>query len=160
MKINLGCGTDIREGWINVDCNEFPGVNIIQDLDEFPWKLEDNSAEVIIAFDILEHVKEPIKFLEEIQRILKPGGVAEIRVPHYKFKGAYWNFGHRNFYHEDAIEWITNIVSSDLSDKNLNFKLLQKKVLRGRLRFWDKRVIIWKIQKKPLRKINKTNSFR
>ena len=147
MKINLGCGTNIRPGFVNIDICKHDGVDIVHNLDVFPWPIKDNSADFVMAFDVLEHVRESEKFLEELHRILKTGGIAEIRVPHFRSDAAYAIFGHRNFYHENAIDWITGKKSSDLQNEKIHFKLLKKKVLRGRIRFWNKKVIIWIIQK-------------
>jgi len=36
--------------------------------------LDDNSIDTILCFDVFEHVSEPAPMLEEINRILKPGG--------------------------------------------------------------------------------------
>lgn len=36
LKINLGCGTDIKPGWVNVDIAKLDGVDIVHDLDELP----------------------------------------------------------------------------------------------------------------------------
>ena len=36
--------------------------------------LEDNSVDTILCFDVFEHVEEPGAMLEEIGRVLKPGG--------------------------------------------------------------------------------------
>lgn len=33
-KLNLGLGTDIREGWINLDRSALPGVNVVHDIEQ------------------------------------------------------------------------------------------------------------------------------
>lgn len=40
MKLNLGCGNDIREGWVNLDINKKEGVNVVHDLNEVPLPFE------------------------------------------------------------------------------------------------------------------------
>ena len=80
IKLNLGCGSDIKKGYINCDKVQIPGVDKIVDLDQ---KLDfaDNSVDEIILIDVLEHVGDIIKVLEELHRILKKGGALKIRVP-------------------------------------------------------------------------------
>jgi len=73
MKLNLGCGTDIRSDYINIDIKELPGVNLVRDVSDFSY-IKDNSVEEIIARDIIEHFPKHIaeKALREWHRILKP----------------------------------------------------------------------------------------
>lgn len=143
-NINLGCGTILRKNCINVD--KFGNPDIKHDLDKYPYPFEKNTIDNIYAFHILEHLKDPLYFFNEIYRILKKNGRAFIKCPHYKSRTAYANFGHRNFFDENAIDFITTNKMSDLS-ANLKFKLIQKKVLRGRFFWWRKKEIIWIIQK-------------
>lgn len=46
--------------------------------------LNDNSFDVIVSFQVIEHIKADQYFLEEIKRVLKPGGVALITTPNIK----------------------------------------------------------------------------
>ena len=58
------------------------GVDIIHNLESFPYPFEDSIFDEILCQDVLEHV-EYIDVLRELHRILKPGGIIKIRVPHY-----------------------------------------------------------------------------
>ena len=44
MKYNLGCGTDKKEGYVNVDKYEVFNPDKIIDLEKFPWDIKENSA--------------------------------------------------------------------------------------------------------------------
>lgn len=44
-------------------------------------RFADNTYDCIIAFDVLEHVPAHLKAIEEINRVLKPGGYAILSVP-------------------------------------------------------------------------------
>lgn len=81
-KLNLGCGTDTREGWTNLDIADLEGVDVVHDINELPLPFEDESFDHILAQDILEHL-EYIPLLKDLHRVLKPGGTIEIRVPHF-----------------------------------------------------------------------------
>lgn len=46
--------------------------------------LEENSFDVICAFQTLEHVKNPIDFISRHKKYLKPGGIMAIEVPNLR----------------------------------------------------------------------------
>lgn len=78
-RVNLGCGDDFRQGWINIDIR--PAGNIIADVRCLP--LKEGSVSVIVANDILEHFwhLETPGLLREWHRVLRPWGLLEVKVP-------------------------------------------------------------------------------
>lgn len=87
-KCNLGCSQDYREGYINVDINPVFKPDLIIDLNSFPWAaagnpLPHNHFDEVRAFNIIEHLPNTLRVMEEIWRISKPGAKVEIMVPFY-----------------------------------------------------------------------------
>lgn len=81
-KLNLGCGSDYKEGWVNVDSDRGIRADLFWDLRKrFPFK--DGEFDSILAQDVLEHfTKEEAKFfLKECRRVLKTGGEIKLRTP-------------------------------------------------------------------------------
>ncbi len=93
-KLNLGCGRDIKEGWINLDSANIPGVDVVHDIEKLPLPFHDEEFNEILAQDILEHV-EYIPVLKDIHRILKNGGLLTIRVPHFTSKNNFIDPTHK-----------------------------------------------------------------
>lgn len=94
LKLNLGCGTNILEGWVNVDKFATGGVNLGIDLDEgtdtrFPY--EDNSVSEFLMSHVLEHITHTLDLMQELYRIAEPDAEMLIRVP----------YGASNDAHED-----------------------------------------------------------
>ncbi len=92
VRINVGCGQDVREDWINIDQAELPGVDVVANLDQCadtPLPLEDNSADEFLLSHIIEHLQHPLPLMQELHRIAKPGAKAIIRVPHGASDDAY-----------------------------------------------------------------------
>jgi len=97
-KLNLGCGKNIKEDCINLDCIKHPGVDVIWDLNKFPWPFVDNSFSVVYAEHIIEHLNDFQKTMEEIRRISINGAKIFMVVPHFSFVGAYWDPTHKRFF--------------------------------------------------------------
>jgi SAM-dependent methyltransferase len=76
--INLGCGTRKEKGHIGVDIVKWPDTDVVWDLNDHPYPFENESADMIIAEEIIEHLKDPKRFMEEVHRILKPGGKVRV----------------------------------------------------------------------------------
>ncbi|WP_051469624.1 methyltransferase domain-containing protein [Chelativorans sp. J32] len=81
-KANLGCGYDIRPGYLNVDLYERHGPDLVADVTDLPM-LPSGHFEEIIAQDVLEHLErhKTVPTLQEWSRLLAPEGVIHIRVP-------------------------------------------------------------------------------
>lgn len=92
LWLNLGCGKDIRDNFINIDLfGDNP--NIVH-MDIRKLDLPDNSADLILASDILEHFshREVDDVLKEWARVLKAGGDIIIRCPSLRLQmKAYMN---------------------------------------------------------------------
>lgn len=83
MRLNLGCGDDIREGYTNVDFRQTHPSVLIADLSKFPWPFPDESAEEILMLDFLEHFpySQTTQIILECHRVLGPDGKVTIQVP-------------------------------------------------------------------------------
>ncbi|MGB0697512.1 MAG: class I SAM-dependent methyltransferase [Rhodospirillaceae bacterium] len=86
MKLNLGCGTLKKPGWVNVDLSPALDPDQVVDLEHTPWPWPDNSAEAVLLSHVLEHLGEtPRAFLAimaELWRICAPDATVQVIVPH------------------------------------------------------------------------------
>ena len=105
MKVNLGCGTDIRPGYCNIDSVMLPGVDRVFDLDELPWRLEDDSVDEAVLINVLEHLDDTVAVIEEIRRICRKGAVVTIRVPYYNSPDMFADPTHRRFFSERTLDF-------------------------------------------------------
>lgn len=95
LVINLGCGKVKIPGSVGVDRVKIENyVDIVHDLNKTPYPFKPNSIDEIHFYHVLEHLKDPITKMEEIYRILKPGGILNIRVPHFSSMGAFTDLTH------------------------------------------------------------------
>jgi len=82
LKLNLGCGGDLKPGWVNVDILPELHPDVIHDLSQ-PLPFPDACACDVIAQDILEHFtyEDVDHLIAEISRVLNVDGRLQIRVP-------------------------------------------------------------------------------
>jgi SAM-dependent methyltransferase len=84
MKLNLCCGDDVRDGYINIDVRKTkPNVLIIDLEKELLKPFPNNSVDEVIAKDCVEHIswRRVEDLLKDIHRVLKCGGRVYIQVP-------------------------------------------------------------------------------
>ncbi len=79
-KINLGCGNDYREGYVNVDKGAVPK-DYNYNLNNYPWPFQSDQYEEILAYHVLEHLLSPYRAVKEMARIASENALIRIRVP-------------------------------------------------------------------------------
>jgi len=100
-KINLGCNRNVLPGWINADAYPFEGVDVVADLNQ-QWPWGDDYADYIRAFDLVEHLRDPIHTMNEAWRVLGHGGVFEIWVPSTDGRGAFQDPTHVSYWNSNS----------------------------------------------------------
>ena len=105
MKINLGAGGDIRQGYVNHDIAQLPGIDVLHDLNVYPWPWQDASVDEIVAKDLLEHLEDFMPAMNELHRILKPGGTVYVTVPYWNSVSRHGDPTHRRGFHEITFQF-------------------------------------------------------
>lgn len=90
LKLDLACGQRCTPGYIGVDRVQVPGVMVVHDLTEIPFPFDDESVVDIVCNHFFEHMDgaERINFMEEVYRILIPGGKIVLQFPYWSSKRA------------------------------------------------------------------------
>ena len=114
MKLNLGCGGLRIPGFVGVDLRPGPGVDVVVDLASFPWPFPDSSVDEVVAWHVMEHLvgNDFSRAVEEIARILRPGGLLYVKVP-YGLRGLYFPHHHRAFNRHTFDPFVVNAPGSD-----------------------------------------------
>lgn len=80
MKLNLGCGRDLKEGYVNVDLY---GEDVFKaDITAFPWPWQDSSVSEVLLHNVMEHLPDTVGTMKELYRVCHDGALVHIAVPH------------------------------------------------------------------------------
>lgn len=83
LKLDLGCGGNKRKGFTGVDIVKAKGVDIVHDLETYPWPFKNNSVDEVNMSNYFEHLKDPFRFMNELHRVMKKGANCSIVSPYY-----------------------------------------------------------------------------
>lgn len=139
MRLNLGCGRDIRDGWVNVDQHPAPGVDLVFDLDrsdkvELPWP-DDTFTDVYLSH-LIEHLHHPLPLFEEVWRVTQPDATMVVRCPYGSsdaadedpthvrrlFLNSWGYFGQPYYWRADygyRGDWCAETITLKVNDPNL-----------------------------------------
>jgi ubiquinone/menaquinone biosynthesis C-methylase UbiE len=106
-------GVDVSEESVNYAKDHYPAVNIeyrVGDGTNIP--LDDNSVDVVITFETIEHIKDYRKFMKELKRILKHDGLLVVSTPNDL------EFAEGNHFHLHEFEYdeLVDLIKEDFSN--------------------------------------------
>ena len=154
MRLNIGCGEKLLEGFTNIDKFPTSDACMLGDLEQ-GIDLEDACADEIVLDNVIEHVDSVVNAMREIRRLLKEGGIVHIYTPHYTSHSSWRDPTHK---------WHLSYFSFDMFCKTRNahylggkmFETYKKKLsfgggisLIGRLvfsispEFYEKKLCFW-----------------
>src|SRR3954470_71070 len=81
LSVNLGCGGMRIPGTLGVDQVNVGATDVIADLEAPALPFRAGTVEAIHVYHVLEHV-DFVRLMDEFHRVLRPGGLLHIRVPH------------------------------------------------------------------------------
>jgi len=129
--LDVGCGPAKHKGAVGIDWAASSGIDIVHDLNKYPWPIEDNTFDEIICQDTIQILDNVLKTMEEMHRVGKPGAVVKIRTPH---------FSHPNSFRDPLHKWHFTIDTFDYFSKdfrypiytNKKYKILKKEFIFNR----------------------------
>jgi predicted SAM-dependent methyltransferase len=136
-KLNLGCGKDVKKGYINLDYKKLTGVDVSHDINKTPYPFKNDEFDEIYASHVLEHVDNLEKVMKELHRIIKKGGFLHIRVPHFTNSGAFADPTHKHFFAYRTFDYFMNNLNENWYF-DFQFSKLEKNIVFGKkFAFWN-----------------------
>ena len=91
ILLDIGLTNDKQPNFVRMATRKRPGVDIVHNLERFPWPLENDSCLIILAAHIIEHIRPQliVKFMNELWRITKATGQVAISTP-YAGSALWW----------------------------------------------------------------------
>src|SRR3972149_5524962 len=120
MKLNLGCGTQQKKGFVNVD-NYVEGKKgyefVKADIRKLPF--EDNTVEYVEMMSVLEHLpyRDTITALDEIYRVMRPGAELVLLTENFDGLAMSWiRMCMEGFNPQEYIDTVETIYGNQLND--------------------------------------------
>lgn len=107
IKLDFGCGENKQNGFIGMDKRKVKGVDIVHDLEVFPYPLPDECCSSIMGSHIIEHIKPEfsISLMDELWRIMKVGGQLILSTPYPGSPGYWQDPTHCNGWNEATFQY-------------------------------------------------------
>ena len=131
LRLNVGCGPDRREGYVNVDMHAAFSPDVVADVSDMPM-FPDGCAVEVLARDVLEHLprRATLETLVEWNRVLAPGGRLSIRVPSLEAIAGHLG-ATRSFAEHET--WVRNLFGSQAYPGDFHLTTFTRPLLEGYL---------------------------
>ena len=137
IVIELGCGPNKIAGAIGVDKYQGEAVDIIADIEKGLPFLPDNSVDELFSRHLLEHIENLEPLIREIFRVLKPGGIHRVIVPHFSNPHFYSDYTHRRFFGLYTFDYFADDASKLKRKVPSFYNDLQFHITKRYLRFYS-----------------------
>lgn len=128
MKLNLGCGFDKREGWLNVDNFAPCEPDQLLDIEATPWDLPTDRFEHVLLRHVLEHVGADFEtfgaVIRELYRVTAPGGRVEVHLPHVRHDSFWIDPTHVRGYMPQTFRMLSKRSNREWAENRANMTLL------------------------------------
>ena len=132
MKLDIGCGSNKRTGFYGIDRHPYEGVDMVQDLTQFPWHIEADSCTEIYANQVIEHMPDLCAFIAEIHRIAADGCRVTLTTPHYSSHNSWADPTH---IHHLSVAFCKPFTQGYLAAQLPGFQLSKARITFGSF-FW------------------------
>jgi hypothetical protein len=105
--LHLGSGRKYNPEAVNVDLVPETNPDLVHDLNRMPWPLPDGQFREVQAYDVIEHLDDVVKVMEEIHRVCAPGAGVRITVPHFSCANAFTDITHRHYFSFFSFHYFT-----------------------------------------------------
>jgi SAM-dependent methyltransferase len=112
--LDIGCGASKEPGAIGMDRLPLPNVDVLHDMDVFPYPFGDNSFDRVVMNNSIEHVDDPIRVLQELHRVARHGAIIHIETPHYSSCDYYTDPTHKHPFSSRTFDYI--VAGTKLSE--------------------------------------------
>lgn len=132
MKLNLASGNMYMDGYVNLDIGDKDiygnkiKVEVIHNLNNYPYPFEDNTFDEIQARAIIEHLPDKIKVWDELRRISKNGCKIHVEVPHFSGYTGYDDPTHYHVYSQHTASMIADMWGFKLIKSKILFSMFNK----------------------------------
>lgn len=161
--LDFGCGSGYGTALISQHCKEIIGIDISNEAVEYakskysssnlsflsidsvetcPLPFNDNEFEVILSFQVIEHIDNTTAFLKEINRVLKPGGEAIIVTPDrstrlFSFQKP-WNIWHVKEFSKDSLSKELGSIFNETNILKMGapYSILSSELKRTKMMKW------------------------
>lgn len=120
ISLDIGCGEHRQPGFLGMDKQALPGVDVVHDLEDIPWPFPDDCLDRALISHILEHVHDLLAFMAEVHRVCKDGAHVFVSTPYWQSMGAWSDPTHVRAITENSL-W-----------------------------YWDDRSTYWRLYKPPV----------
>ncbi len=124
LKLNIGCGDNLKSGWVNIDLLS-PRADLALDMRE-PLPFADNSVAIVYSEHFFEHLDYPgdaQRFLKECHRVFKAGGIFSVAVPDTQWPlEAYVGPDDKGYFRLAKAEWHPAWCKTRLAQINYHFR--------------------------------------
>ncbi len=105
LALDVGCGQRKLPGAIGLDILPGSEADIVHNLNRFPWPVPSAKFDLVLMSHVLEHVDDVVATLNEIHRILRPGGSLIVQVPYFRSVDAFTDPTHKRFFTARTLDY-------------------------------------------------------
>jgi len=125
LRVDIGCGFHPKAGYVGLDkrnCGQTYQCDI--EVENLPFR--DNSVDAIYCYYVLEHIHNLVHVMDEMWRVLKPGAILEVAVPHFLCRNAWIDPTHIRCFSEWSMDYyIPGMINKDAKEGRALFDKVQ-----------------------------------
>lgn len=130
--LDVGCGTVKKDpNAIGIDRSPESAADIVWDLDQFPWPIEESQYDCIYASHVIEHLSDIVRAMTEIHRVAKDGADVFLATPHYSSHNSFTDPTHRHHLAAGSFQYFTGKDFATFSSYSRSFEIVEVKLTFG-----------------------------